>query len=76
MAGVRKQQVAVATGELKLVREGGRYLLMQGDAAIDVTRVMGPINYPMGCVTLRLRVSNAGRISVHDAVNEAESVAV
>lgn len=72
MAGVRKQQVTVSTGDVRLVRDAGRYLLMQGDTAIDVTRVMGMVNYPLGTVSLRLRVSNAGRMSVRDATADAE----
>jgi len=76
MAGVRKQQVAVSAGEIRLVREAGRFLLMQGDTAIDVTPVMGMVNYPLGCVTLRVRVSTGQRVSLRTADAEPETVAV
>ena len=67
MAIVRKQQVTVESGELTLVREAGRYLLIQGETAIDVTRVMAFANYPMGVVSLRLRVSSAPRLTLREA---------
>lgn len=67
MAGVRKQQVTVEAGPLELVGRDGRYLLVQGETAIDVTEVMGLVNYPLGCVTLRLRVLDGRRLTVRDA---------
>lgn len=67
MAGIRKRQVTVGTGKLELVREPGRCLLIQGDVAVDVTSVLGLINYPLGCVTLRLRVSDTPRLSLREA---------
>lgn len=67
MAVVRKQQATVGTGEVQLVRQAGRFLLVQGDSAIDVTSIMGMVNYPLGCVTLRIRVSAGKRLSVRGA---------
>lgn len=64
MAGSRRPRAVVASGEVRLVRQDGRFLLVQGDTVIDVTRVMVAQNYPAGRVTLALRVSPGERLAL------------
>ncbi len=68
MAGPRRRVVPVLSdGEVRLVRQDGRYLLASGDAVIDVTGVVGHVNYPMGQVVLRLRVRAGERVALEPA---------
>lgn len=68
MAVTRRRQgvPVVGAGTVRLVRQGRKFLLTQGDAVIDVTGVLGFVNHPMGQVSLRLRVVEDKRIRVHE----------
>jgi hypothetical protein len=74
VAGARRRQAPV-DGELRLVRQDGRFLLASGDAVIDVTRVVASVNYPMGQVTLALRVSPGERLTLPEAERETANAA-
>lgn len=66
--GGRKREVQVASGKIELVREDGRWLLMQGASALDVTEVIGHVNNPLGTVSLRVREATAPRrLALSDA---------
>lgn len=72
MAGPRRRVAPLFGGEVRLVRHAGRFLLVQGEQVVDVTRVLGMVNNPMGQVTLRLRVTDAGRLGARLPVFEDE----
>lgn len=50
-------ELAVDNGAVQLLRADGRYLLRQGDVAVDVTDVLVTENYPMGRIVLAVRLS-------------------
>lgn len=68
MAVTRRRQgvPVVGAGAVRLVRQGRKFLLTQGEAVIDVTGVLGFVNHPMGQVSLRLRVVEGKRVRVQE----------
>lgn len=65
MAGPRRREAPlVGVGDVRLVCQDGRYLLIQGTSAIDVTSVIGPVNYPLGHAVLRVRVAQGKPVAL------------
>lgn len=65
MAALRRREVpVVGTGPVQLVLQDGRYLLIQGVSAIDVTSVIGDVNYGLGRVALGVRLSRNETVAV------------
>lgn len=70
----RREAPLVGSGEVRLVNQDGRYLLVQGVSAVDVTPVLGRVNYPLGQVTLRLRTWQGKAVPLRFADGEQAAV--
>lgn len=65
MAALRRREVPlVGSGPVQLVLQDGRYLLIQGVSAIDVTSIIGDVNYGLGRVALGIRLSRGKTVAV------------
>lgn len=52
------QEILVGTGELELIKDDGKFLLVQGEVAVDLTSVLQSVNHSMGKVVLGIRESD------------------
>lgn len=63
-------EVMVGEGVLELIRDDDRFLLVQGEVAVDITTVIKEMNYNLGKVVLNIRLSEYKKISANTDAQE------
>lgn len=51
------QELLIGEGEIELFQQDGGFFLSQGEVAVDVTAILENVNYQMGRITLRIRLT-------------------